>query len=82
METRMRKAAFTILGALLIAGSAAQAATASEHPARAGRSHHHWDRSYNQLREPSQAIPQAVNNYGKPPTDESRTCDIKWCYRD
>jgi hypothetical protein len=76
----MRKAAFTIFGVLLIAGSAVQMATASEH--HAGRSHHRWDRSYNQLREPSYAAPQIGNNYGKPPVNESRTCDIKWCYSD
>ena len=76
----MRKAAFTLLGALLIAGSAVQMATASEH--HTGRSHHRWDRSYNQLREPTYAAPQIGNNYGKPPVNKSRTCDIKWCYAD
>ena len=79
----MRKTAFTLLGALLIAGSAMQMATASEHHLRAGRGHHRWDRSYNQLREPPTAAPQLRENiYGKPPVDESRTCDIKWCYAD
>jgi hypothetical protein len=76
----MQKAAFTLLGALLIAGSAVQMATASEH--HTGRGHHRWDRSYNQLREPSYVAPQIGNNYGKPPVNESRTCDIKWCYAD
>jgi hypothetical protein len=75
----MRKAAFTILGALLIAGSTLQMASASQH--HTGRGHHRWDRTYNQLRDPSYAAPQ-VNNYGKPPANESRTCDIKWCYAD
>ncbi len=78
----MRKAAFTLLGTLLIAGSAAQMATASEHQTRTDRSHHRWDRTYNQLREPSYAAPQIGNNYGKPAVNESRTCDIKWCYSD
>jgi len=76
----MRKTAFTLLGALLIAGSAAQMASASEH--HTGRGHHRWDRTYNQLREPSYAAPQIGNNYGKPAVNESRTCDIKWCYSD
>jgi len=79
-ETSMRKAAFTILGALLIAGSAAQIATASER--HNGRGHHRWDRSYNQLQDPSYAAPQTGYNYGKPAVNESRTCDIKWCYAD
>ena len=78
----MRKAAFTLLAALLIAGSTMQAATAAQHHTRSDRSHHRWDRSYNQLREPSSATPQAGYNYGKPPVNESRTCDIKWCYAD
>jgi hypothetical protein len=78
----MRKVVFTILGALLISGSAAQVATAAQHYTRNDRSHHRWDRSYNQLREPTYAAPQIGNNYGKPPVNESRTCDIKWCYSD
>ena len=78
----MRKAAFTLLGALLIAGSAAQMATASEHHMRTDRGHQRWDRAYNQLREPSYAAPQTGYNYGKPPVNVSRTCDIKWCYAD
>jgi hypothetical protein len=80
----MRKAAFTLFGALLIAGSAAQTATASEHHSRAGRDHHRWDRAYNQLRDPAYAAPQVREgyNYGKPAVNESRTCDIKWCYAD
>ena len=36
----MRKTAFTILGALLIGGSAVQMATASERHMRTGRGHH------------------------------------------
>jgi hypothetical protein len=71
----MRKAAFTILGALLIAGSAVQMATASEHRMRTGQGHHRWDRAYN-------AAPQVSGSYGKPPANESQSCDIKWCYAD
>ena len=81
-ETKMQKAAFVILGAWLIAGSSIQMAAASEHHARAGRGHHHWDRTYNQWKDPSYAAPQLRNDYGKPPANESRTCDIKWCYAD
>jgi hypothetical protein len=77
----MRKAAFTIFGAVLITGATMQMATAAQHTTRSDRGHHRWDRSYNQLREPSSA-PQAGYNYGKPPVSESRTCDIKWCYAD
>ena len=78
----MRQAAFTVLGALLIAGSAVQMASASEH--HSGRSHHRWDRTYNQLRDPSYPAPQVREgyDYGKPAANESRTCDIKWCYAD
>jgi hypothetical protein len=77
----MRKAAFIILSALLISGSAVQVASAAQHYTRTDRGHHRWDRSYNQV--PS-AAPQAREgyNYGKPPVNESRTCDIKWCYAD
>ena len=56
----MRKAAFTILGALLIVGSAVQIATASEHHMRTGRGHHQSGRAYNN------AAPQALDSYGKP----------------
>jgi hypothetical protein len=63
----MRKATFTILAALLIAGSAVQMATASEHHMRTGQGHHRWDRPY---------------SYGKPPANVTQTCDIKWCYAD
>jgi hypothetical protein len=80
----MRKAAFTILAALLISGSAVQVATASQHRVRTDRGHHRWDRTYNQLRDPSSAAPQTREDYyyGKPPVNASRTCDIKWCYAD
>src|ERR1700733_686277 len=77
-EGRMRKAAFAIFGALLIAGSTMQMASASEHHTRTGRSHHRWDRAQDQLREPSYAAPKtAYNNYGKPSADETRTCALK-----
>jgi hypothetical protein len=83
----MRKA-FTILGALLIAGVAVQTATASERHMRAGRGHHHWDYrvSYNQLNEPSYAAPQMRDGYSegssKPPANETQSCDNVWCYAD
>jgi hypothetical protein len=72
-EAMMRKAAFTILGALLIAGSAVQMATASEHHMR--QSHHRFDRPHN-------AAPPAIDSYGKPAANVTQTCDIKWCYAD
>jgi hypothetical protein len=75
METKMRKAAFTILAALLIVGSAVQMATASEHHMRTGQGHHRRDRAYD-------AAPQLPDSYGKPPANVSQTCDIKWCYAD
>ena len=84
----MRKAAFTILGALLIAGLAVQPATASEHHMRAGRGHHHWDYrgSYNQLNELSYAAPQMPDGYSegssKPPDNETQSYDNVWCYAD
>ena len=78
----MRKAAFTILAALLISGSAVQVATAAQHHMRTDRGHHRWDRTYNQLQDPTYAAPREDYNYGKPPVNESRTCDIKWCYAD
>ena len=78
----MRKAAFIIFGALLMAGSTMPMAGASEHHARSDRGHHRWDRSYNQVREPSYAAPQLRDGYsdGKPAADASRTCDSYWCY--
>jgi len=79
----MRKAAFTLLGALLIAGSAVPIATASEHHMRTDRGHH----AGSNLQSVEGALlcsPQVREgyNYGKPPVNESRTCDIKWCYAD
>ncbi len=80
----MRKTAFTLLGALLIAGSAAQMAAATEHHPRTGRPHQRWDRAYNQMKEPLHAAPQLREdyNYGKPPANETRSCDKFWCYAD
>ena len=89
----MRKAAFTILGALLFAGSAVQMAPASEHHKRAGRGHHHWDRAYDQPKEPSYAAPRMRDGYSRggglsnpaaklsnPAANETRSCDVIWCY--
>jgi hypothetical protein len=36
-------------------------------------------KAFDQLREPAYATPQTGYNYIKPPTNESRRCDIKWC---
>jgi hypothetical protein len=73
------RTAFTILGALLIAGSAVQTAAASEHHPRHGRGH---DRS--DLGRPVSAAPPTHEDYsgGKPPPSETRTCDRFWCYAD
>jgi hypothetical protein len=84
----MRKAAFTILGALLIAEPAVQMATASEHQMRTGRGHHRWDRAYDQLKKPSYAAPKMRTGYSedgglsKPAPNQTRSCDIIWCYSD
>jgi hypothetical protein len=82
----MRETAFIIIGALLIAGSAVQVATASEHHMRGDRGHHRWDRAYNQLKKPSYAAPQMRDGYSegfsKPPADETQSCDNVWCYAD
>jgi hypothetical protein len=72
----MRKAAFTVLGALLIVGSAVQTAAASEHHMRTVRGHHQSGRTY------TNATPPALDAYGKPPPNVTQTCDIKWCYAD
>ncbi len=80
----MRKAAFTVLGVLLIAGSAMQMATTSEHKTRTGRSHHRWGRAYDQLKEPGFSIPQTRDGYseGSKPVDGNKSCDRLWCYPD
>jgi hypothetical protein len=72
----MRKAAFTILGALLITGSAVQMAAASERHSRAGRNPHQSGRASNN------ATPSTLDAYGKPAANVTQTCDIKWCYAD
>jgi hypothetical protein len=76
----MRKTAFTILVTLLIAGSATQMATASEHHARAGRVHHHRDYpgAYNQL---GTAAPR-TREFSSPAANETKSCDVVWCYPD
>ena len=78
-EIEMQKAAFSILGALLIAGSLVQMAAASEHHTRNGRGHHRWDRTYDQLSEPG-SIPQTRD--GRPVANQTRSCDKFWCYPD
>ena len=80
----MRKAAFTLFGALLMAGATLQMAAASGHHIAHRSGHHRWDRSYNQLRDPSFAVPQVRQGYddGKPPANEFRSCDSVWCYAD
>jgi hypothetical protein len=50
----MRKTALTILGALLITGSAVQMATASEHQVR------NYRRAYNQWNEPIGTAPRTL----------------------
>jgi hypothetical protein len=72
----MRKVAFTILGAFLIAGSALQMAAASEHHMRTGRGHHQTGRA------PNHAAPSELDSYGKPAANVTQTCDTKWCYAD
>jgi hypothetical protein len=74
--------AFTLLGALLIMASTVQVAAASEHHPPAGRSNHH--RAYGQVNRLPDAAPPTRQDYrgGKPPPDETRTCDRYWCYAD
>ncbi|HTC96079.1 MAG TPA: hypothetical protein VNZ53_11725 [Steroidobacteraceae bacterium] len=76
IEDAMRKVAFTIFGAFLIAGSALQMAAASERHMRTGRGHHQSGRAHNN------AAPPALDSYGKPAANVTQTCDIKWCYAD
>ena len=76
----MQKAAFSILGALLIAGSVVQIAAASEHHKRIDRGHHRWDRAYDQSIEPGFSVPQTRD--GKPTASQTRSCDRFWCYPD
>lgn len=79
-EIKMQKAAFSILGALLIAGSMVQMAAASEHHMRNGRGYHRWDRAYDQLSEPGLSTSQMRE--GRPVAHETRSCDKFWCYPD
>jgi hypothetical protein len=72
----MRKAAFTMLGAFLIAGSAVQMAAASEHHMRIGQGHHQPGRASNN------AAPPGLDAYGKPAANVTQSSDIKWCYAD
>jgi hypothetical protein len=76
----MRKAALTILATLLMAGSVTQMAAASEHHARAGRGHHHWDYrgSYNQLGN----VAPRTREFSAPAANETKSCDVIWCYPD
>lgn len=85
----MREVAFTILGALLIAGSAVQMATASERHVRIGRVvHHQSHRTHNQSTGPGFSSPQVRDAYSqggglsKPAAGEARSCDRVWCYPD
>jgi hypothetical protein len=79
-ETKMKKAAFRIFGALLIVETAVQMPAASEHHMHSGRGHHRWDRPNSQLRETSFSSPQMRD--GKPAVNETRSCDNVWCYPD
>jgi hypothetical protein len=56
MEAGMRKTVLTILGALLISGSAIQMATASEH-------HMKFRRAYNQWNGPVVIVPPPYYNW-------------------
>lgn len=76
----MKRAALTILGALLVAEMAVQMATASEHHIRSGRGHRRWDISHRQLREPGFSSPQMHED--KPSANETTSCDRFWCYSD
>jgi hypothetical protein len=88
----MRKAAFTILSALLFAGSAAQMAAASEHHMRTAHGNRFQNqhdvgfagagRGLHQSGRANNATPPALDAYGKPPPNVTQTCDIKWCYAD
>ncbi|MGB7225658.1 MAG: hypothetical protein WBD49_24565, partial [Bradyrhizobium sp.] len=79
-EIKMQKAAFSILGALLIAGSMVQMAAASEHHMRTDRGHHRWNRAYDQLSGPGFSTPQMRE--GRPVANETRSCGKFWCYPD
>jgi len=78
MEIEMRKTALTILGALLITGSAVQLASASNyHVYRWGHDRSDYRRSYNQVNKPFYAVPQTredrnMENFGFSGRDPSR----------
>jgi hypothetical protein len=79
-QLSMRKTAFAILSALLIAGSTTQIAVASErHAGARHQGHHHVDYrgSYNSL---GNVVPPTSES--KPPSNETRSCDALWCYAD
>jgi hypothetical protein len=82
----MRKTAFIILGAMLIGWSATEMATASDHHMYAGRGHHRDYRgSYNQLRDAAPLTRDGYNErreFSAPATNETRSCDVIWCYQD
>jgi hypothetical protein len=74
----MRKTVLTILGALLITGSAVQVAAASNyHVYSGGHDRSDYRRSYNQVTEPFYAAPQTregrnMENFGFSGRDPSR----------
>jgi hypothetical protein len=78
MEIKMRKTVLTILGALLITGSAVQVATAANyHVYNRGHDRSDYRRSYNQVNEPFYAVPQTregrnMENFGFSGRDPSR----------
>jgi hypothetical protein len=79
-QLSMRKTAFAVLSALLIAGSTAQTAMASErHADTRHQGHHHVDYrgSYNSLG--NVILPTSES---KPRSNETRSCDVLWCYAD
>jgi hypothetical protein len=91
-QLAMRKVAFIILGAFLIAGSALQMAAASEHHMRTAHGNRFQNqhdvgfagagRGLHQSGRANNATPPALDAYGKPPPNVTQTCDIKWCYAD
>jgi hypothetical protein len=87
----MRKIAFICFSASLIAASSTQmAAASSAHHARSDRGYDRWNyrQAYDQSTEPFHAVPQTHDGYSerrelsKPAANETRSCDIIWCYED
>jgi hypothetical protein len=84
----MRKIALICFSASLIAASSTQMAAAS--PADYAHSDDRSDyrRTYNQWTEPFYGVPQTHDGYSerrelsKPTANETRSCDIIWCYED